>query len=143
MLDYQTFQESLAISARYVETALARRSFSPAEPPQEALKYVQDVFLESLKERTVLPENLTSVLSHNIYVVALRYLYVFVPGKETPLSFVAAVRFLNLLGQESDPMSDAEWKLGKTVLETLQVLQDPEDAIVSEIHARLGVHLNS
>lgn len=124
----------------YIETALTHQSFSPLEPPKEALGNVQRLFKRSLDERTSLPENLESAFSADVYVVALRHMYAFMPTeKQTPLSFLASVRFLNLLGT-SHAMSGEEKKVGEEVLQKLKALQDP-DTVFTTTYTQLGIYL--
>lgn len=138
------FQEALIASTEYLEETILQKCFL-GKPPKWALASVWEVFEISLQERTKAPEFVRKALSENSYVRALQYLYPCVPKKETPLRFLAVIRFLNLLASECRSMEDEEKELGQEVLEVLRILQNPgpEEVIASTVYAHLGIHLNS
>ena len=135
-------RDDLYAVAQYIETVLTYKSFAPTEPPK-ALNRVWVLFKKSVEERTIpIPlEGLTvPTWSTNPLLVALRHLYHLVPNKETPLSFLAVFRFLNLLGQHGQIMSSKDMETGHELLEVLKRLQD-EDYVAGVVYARCGIPL--
>lgn len=142
-----SFQDRLGITIQYLKKALVHSTFVPEKASLWALQTVTEVFEKAVRERT--NKEFTWVPDENpTYVTALRYLYPFVKGKETPLSLLAAARFLNLLGNTSrGAMSALDKELGQEVLGVLSILHVPDstlyEIIASVVYSRLGISLGA
>ena len=140
--------DDLRLTAQYLETALAEKSFRPIDPPEDALWYVWNLFRKSKMEM----ERTIQLKSHGLSVhewscdrllVVLRNMYHVAPEKETPLSFPAVWGFLNRLGQKPPVVMDLEdLEIGNELQRVLGKLQN-EDFVANVIFATLGLYFGS